>query len=644
MGDLALQDISTGVKNRGPTRHSDMGDTSRSAKFNALGAKVDEGMQHVEVEIEHLEALMKHQIKVTRHMFLLAMLVIVLCVGVATTVVFTREVHVQDGTFSDGKGNKIGAASAVHKSTLDIDTISHANLESVRFVQMEMEAGHKVGFAVTRFVADGDDIYLFGADGMAVKITAEGIELVPGFAHSAQTETGLLPAGLRGSSNRRLWGSDGWFWSNDDVEAEAPASPPAPTAAPTIYTNTYESPRDVLHLPDDAGGALAALVAKNNPAAASGSDEWNDYMLREWLDSQHWSSFMSDAGRPGSRDTKNVRIAWVRAEGPGTKGTLLFVVGHTEAVEKHEENILAFIEAGYSPVYAFDHRGQGQSSRLIEEDSYKSHVEKSADFIADMRTFVDVEMPADLATLGLGSQDKFLACHSMGCAVSFTWLIDEYEAQRPVVFSAVAANAPLIKPFTDPFPYSVAVGIGTTMVSLGLGEWYAPTKGKTLDEHWALTGFPTASTQSLTRWEQSRSNCLDHKDVDYPLGGPTEFTGLCIGDVTGGFAAEFFGMYDRFEEFASGGGKLSIPVLLQQAGADTTVLAPPQNTFCDDSCDSCTLTRYETSRHNIWWEIDSIRDAALAETSAFFDSHGTGPTAQNALPPAPPCPWYKWWC
>ena len=112
------------------------------------------------------------------------------------------------------------------------------------------------------------------------------IELVPGFAHSAQTETGgLLPAGLRGSSNRRLWGFGGWFWSNDDVEAEAPATP-APTAAPTIYTNTYESPRDVLHLPDDAGGALAALVAENNPAAASGSDEWNDYMLREWLDSK----------------------------------------------------------------------------------------------------------------------------------------------------------------------------------------------------------------------------------------------------------------------------------------------------------------------------------------------------------------------
>ena len=87
--------------------------------------------------------------------------------------------------------------------------------------------------------------------------------------------------------------------------------------------------------------------------------------------------------------------------------------------------------------------------------------------------FVDVVMPADLAELGKTAQHKFLACHSMGCAVSFTWLIDEYEAQRDVEFSAVAANAPLVKPFTDPFPYSVAVGIGTTMVSLGMGEWCA---------------------------------------------------------------------------------------------------------------------------------------------------------------------------
>ena len=92
-------------------------------------------------------------------------------------------------------------------------------------------------------------------------------------------------------------------------------------------------------------------------------------------------------------------------------------------------------------------------------------------------------------------------------------------------------------------------------------------------------------------------------------------------------------------------GKLSIPVLLKQAGDDGSVLLPPQAAFCDGSCSSCTLTKYDTSRHNIWWEIDSIRDAALSEVSEFFGMHTSGPAEQNALPPKPTCPWYsQWWC
>ena len=102
-------------------------------------------------------------------------------------------------------------------------------------------------------------------------------------------------------------------------------------------------------------------------------------------------------------------------------------------------------------------------------------------------------------------------------------------------------------------------------------------------------------------------------------------------------------MYGRFEAFAAGGGTLSIPLLLQQAGADTTVQGPPQNVFCDQSCSDCTLTVYDGSRHNIWWEVDSIRDAALAEAVGFFDEHSSGPTPQNAAPVEPECPWYGCW-
>merc|ERR1711988_332600 len=69
-----------------------------------------------------------------------------------------------------------------------------------------------------------------------------------------------------------------------------------------------------------------------------------------------------------------------------------------------------------------------------------------------------------------------------GCAIAFTYLLEEYYAQRPNVFNAVAANAPLIQPVTAPFPYAVAVLIGEAMHAVGLDTSYPPTKGGSFEE------------------------------------------------------------------------------------------------------------------------------------------------------------------
>jgi alpha-beta hydrolase superfamily lysophospholipase len=223
----------------------------------------------------------------------------------------------------------------------------------------------------------------------------------------------------------------------------------------------------------------------------------------------------------------------------------------------------------------------------------------------------------------------------MGCAIAFSYLIEEYYAQRANVFNAVAANAPLIKPVTDPFPYSVAVFIGQAMIAVGLGEAYPPTKGKSFEE--------------LYQYDASRSdrqnlhygaNCHAKRDQAYEAG----HTGLCLGDVTGNFAAEFFGMYSTFEAFSRG--KLSVPLLLQQAkdvgGHDGLVVNAPQASFCSSAVDSCFLSKYPNSEHNIWFERDSIRTAALSEVYAFYDSKASVKNEQNSLPPM--CRWWQFWC
>merc|ERR1711933_374683 len=118
----------------------------------------------------------------------------------------------------------------------------------------------------------------------------------------------------------------------------------------------------------------------------------------------------------------------------------------------------------------------------------------------------------------------------MGCAIAFRFLIEEYNAQRPNRFRAVAASSPLIKPNTDPFPYQVAVKIGQAMLLLGLGEEYPPSRGRDFETFYSPD--PTVSQ----RQQLYRQYCVAKRNATYEAG----HTGLCLGDPTAAFAADFF--------------------------------------------------------------------------------------------------------
>lgn len=345
-----------------------------------------------------------------------------------------------------------------------------------------------------------------------------------------------------------------------------------------------------------------------------------------------WSNFTSTISRRG--DSASVVINYVKARGSGTRGGVIISVGHTEPAEKYAEQIHDLLSAGFSPVYALDHRGQGRSTRLLADDSFKSHVESASDFISDFRVFVS-RVDSEMIASGEGSGKRFLHCHSMGCAIGLTFLMEEHYAQRPTIFNAVAANAPLIQPNTDPFPYGVATVIGDAMLLLGLDTSYPPTKGKPFDELYV------DNTVKPDRQRTQTARCQARRDTGYPTG----HYGLCLGDVTARFAAEFFGMYNAFVSFQNVKAKLSTPVLLQQAkdtgdGSDGIVINTEQTKFCTDACGSCTLTSYSESEHNIWFEKDSIRTTALNEAYNFYDAHAGSVAPQGALPPT--CYWRTW--
>lgn len=233
----------------------------------------------------------------------------------------------------------------------------------------------------------------------------------------------------------------------------------------------------------------------------------------------------------------------------------------------------------------------------------------------------------------------------MGCAVAFTYLLREYQAQRPTVFNAVAANAPLVKADTAPFPYAVATAIGKVMVAFGMDESYAPTKGKSFEEFFDNSAFAGSSTSSLQRWARHRDRCVRYRHAKV---GSDQHTGLCLGGVTARFAAEFFDLFEELDAFNGGTGKIATPILIQRAGpadgSDGLVLNAETHKFCTESLRHCTLTGYDDSKHQIWMEKDDISQTrALPEVDRFFQQHRGTRVAQCPLPATCGQWTYKWW-
>jgi len=362
--------------------------------------------------------------------------------------------------------------------------------------------------------------------------------------------------------------------------------------------------------------------------------------LDEWLLSKEWKTFTSDIGKHEQRDAGNVEIKYVKVQSEGNKGVMLLSVGNSEPVLKYSEIIYDMMTEGYT-VYAMDHRGQGFSTRLID-DHFKNHVENAVDYPADFAKFVRIVKKES------AGKKMYLTCHSMGCGIALAHLLNEYNAGEDTTFNAVVAFAPLVKADTSPFPYSVAVGIGATMQILGLETSYAPTKEGDFLDNYHNGNFNGATTQSVQRWTKSRDRCVTYKDKKI---GPDNHVGLCLGGVTGGKAKEFFDLYDAFAEFMEGEGKISTPILIQTAGdmsgSDGLVLNPETKKFCDQSLKSCTLTNYPTSKHHIWTETDDIRNPAMKEAFDFFARNAGVKTAQ--CPTVPTCgawnySWRNWGC
>ncbi len=142
------------------------------------------------------------------------------------------------------------------------------------------------------------------------------------------------------------------------------------------------------------------------------------------------------------------------------KGSVLFLNGRTEFMEKHLEAIERLNISGLD-VFSLDWRGQGLSTRLLG-NRRKGYVTNYDDYIGDLAAI------ANKAWAPSASQPRILMGHSMGGHIGLRFL-----KEHPGIFEKAVLLSPMIDIDTFPFPDCVLRRFTRAMVNAGFGRAYA---------------------------------------------------------------------------------------------------------------------------------------------------------------------------
>ena len=283
------------------------------------------------------------------------------------------------------------------------------------------------------------------------------------------------------------------------------------------------------------------------------------------------------------------------SESRGPTGSAIVIAnGRTESFVKYPELAYDLARQGYS-IYILDHRGQGLSGRMLP-DKQIGHVEHFADYVQDFNTFVRGVVAKQ------GHKRLLLLAHSMGGAIASLYL-EGY----PSDFERAALSSPMHEPATPVLlPTALACGEAKEMLGRITGSLndYAVTKGPYAENETFQSD--NAYTQSEKRHRRAWKAYEDNPGAK--LGGPSK-----------NWAVE---ACDGAAKARKSAGRITVPVLLVSAGADTVVTATGQKEFCDTlnaaRPGQCTLVRIDGGKHELFIERDDFRVPALTTILRFF--------------------------
>lgn len=283
----------------------------------------------------------------------------------------------------------------------------------------------------------------------------------------------------------------------------------------------------------------------------------------------------------------NLQIAYAYVLHPEAIGTIAISSGRIETLLKYKELVFNLYHAGYS-VFIHDHRGQGLSDRMTP-NPHQGYVETFDDYVTDFKIFYD-----KVITVKTQHQPIVLA-HSMGSTIASLYML-----KHPEDFAKAVLSAPMfgIKPV---MPLLLACTITKFLLGLnamtGALPWYFPGqadyhpdpfKGNTL-------------TSCEPRYQIFRNEYLTNPNCQ-------------LGGVTSKWLHEAYLAMHSINKYA---GAISVPVLLLQAGNDQIVDNRQQNRIAG-KLENCQVVQLENAKHELFMEIDEIRDTCLRELLQFL--------------------------
>lgn len=283
-----------------------------------------------------------------------------------------------------------------------------------------------------------------------------------------------------------------------------------------------------------------------------------------------------------------VRLQYARRAVAG-QTALVVVSGRTEFMEKYAEVCHDLRDAGVS-FYIYDHRGQGSSERLLA-DSQKGHVESFANYVGDLKIFIDTVVRPDRP------RKIILLSHSMGGTISLLYAMEHQDLLGGLILSS-----PMFSITTRPIPGFLARIISRAAVLVGRKTDYVFGTGPYKPDIPFADNDLTGSSSRFARNLQ-----LIEENPALALGGPTF-----------GWLDQSFTAVAELQKMRI---NLQLPVLLLQGEADRVVGRREQQEICDRLAD-CRRIAFPGGRHELMMEEDGLRAAVLQEIRTFVKEIG----------------------